>query len=441
MKEAFRKKIGLFTLVVVVFSIVAGGPYGLEQAVSTTGPGLVILLLLLIPLLWSLPISFITAEISSAFPQKGGYITWIKHSCGSFWSFQVGWLSWIRNIVDTALYPVLFADYLMYFMPDMTSKQRILICIAIVAVFTVLNMLGIKAVGFGALTMTIITLVPFIVLIIMAFLKAKTLLPFTPFIIPGKELAGCLGIGVFIIMWNYNGWEDFSPCMPEVVNPAKNFPRAILINIPLIALIYTVTVYACLCATSSWQSWTSGYFPLIAKSIGGPGLGLIILVAILFGIVNQISTILLYTSRIPYSLAFHRFLPKFFAFRIRKNRVPWLSLLICSGMVCVFCIFPFAGLIEIDIFLYAVMLLFEVITFLKLRVTHPDKERLVKVPGGWTGAIIASILPFTVLGVGLYKYNFKYLHLFLSIFLIGILIWFTVSKNILKSKTVKANTV
>lgn len=434
MKEALKKKIGLFALVTIVFSIVAGGPYGLEEAVPSTGPGLVLLLLLLVPLLWSLPISFITAEVSSAFPQKGGYITWIKHTCGSFWSFQVGWLSWIRNIVDTSLYPVLFVDYLRYFIPDMTITQRLLICIAIVAFFTILNMMGIKVVGFGALTMTVLVMIPFSILIVMALLSAKTFVPFTPFLAPGKGLLDSMGIGVLIILWNYNGWEDFSPCIPEVVNPAKNFPRAILINIPLIALIYTVTVYACLCATNNWQSWSSGQFPLIGKAIAGEWLGIFLVIGILFGIVNQISTILLYTSRIPYSLAFHRFLPKFFAFRIRKNRVPWVSLIICGIIVSCFCVFPFAGLIEIDIFLYVIMLLFEIITFLKLRIKRPDKERLVKVPGGWTGAITASLLPFVVLGLILYKYDFKHLNILFSIILIGLLIWITVSKNILKNK-------
>lgn len=434
MEKSYKKKIELLSLVAVIFAIVAGGPYGLEEAVSSIGPGLSIALLFIVPFLWSLPISFITAEITSAFPQKGGYITWIKHSFGPFCSFQTGWLSWIRNIVETALYPVLFVDYLRFFFPNINNYERLLICIGIVALFTVLNLMGIKVVGFSSLVLTFIVLIPFAILVIAAFMKARTFFPFETFAIPGKPWINCMGVGLMIMIWNYNGWEDFSTCIMEVRNPAKTYPRAIFINIPLITFIYAVTVYACLCATTNWHSWTSGQFPIIGREIAGPWLGILLVVAILFGLVNQLSTILLYTSRIPYTLAFHRFLPRFFAYRIKKNRVPHVSLLICSALVCCFCVFPFAGLIAIDMFLYGFMLIFVILTFLKLRKTRPDKERLIKVPGGNAGAVIASLLPFTLLGLALYNTGMKHFDIFFYIVLTGMIIWFAVSKRLLKSK-------
>lgn len=433
MEKSYKKKIELASLVAVIFAIVAGGPYGLEESISSIGPGLALVLLFIVPLVWSLPISFITAEITSAFPQKGGYITWIKSSFGPFWSFQTGWLSWIRNIVETALYPVLFVDYLRYFIPDMTSGQRLLICVGIVAVFTVLNLMGIRVVGFSSLVLTFIVLIPFLILIVAAFMKARTFFPFETFALPGKPWFNCMGIGLMIMIWNYNGWEDFSTCIMEVKNPAKTYPRAIFINIPLITLLYAGTIYACLCATTNWQSWVSGQFPLIGKQVAGPWLGILLVVAILFGLVNQLSTILLYTSRIPYTLAFHKFLPIFFAYRIKRNRVPHVSLLICSALVCCFCVFPFAGLIAIDMFLYGFMLIFVILTFLKLRKTRPDKERLIKVPFGKTGAIIASLLPFTLLGLALYNSSLKHFDIFFCILLTGLLVWFLISRRILKS--------
>ncbi|MBI2252588.1 MAG: APC family permease [Armatimonadetes bacterium] len=427
-KKSYTRKIELAALISVIFAIVCGGPYGIEEAIPAIGPGLTLLLLFIVPLFWSLPISFITAEISSAFPQRGGYITWIKNSFGDFWSFQIGWLSLVRSIVETALYPILFVDYLKYFYPYINKHNSLLICIGIVAVFTLLNLLGIKVMGFSSLIMTFIVLIPFAILVVISFFKARTFLPFLTFSLPGKPWTNCLGIGMLILIWNYNGWEDFSTCITEVKNPAKNFPLAILINIPLISMIYAVTIYACLCATSNWQNWKSGQFSLIAREVGGSWLGALIVIAILFGLLNQLSTILLYTSRIPSTLAHHKFLPRFLGYLIRKNRVPWISLIICSALICFFCLFSFKGLIEIDIFLYSFLLLFEIMTFLKLRKTNPEKQRLIKVPGNNTIAFIISLLPFTLLATALYNNGFNYLNIFILTFILGLIIWMVSEK-------------
>src|SRR2546428_8716825 len=95
--QRLRRGLGLTTLAAIVFFNVSGGPYGIEDVVSSFGPGLTLMLLLFVPLLWSLPVSLAMSELAAAMPDEGGYVTWVRRAFGPFWSFQVGWWSWIDS--------------------------------------------------------------------------------------------------------------------------------------------------------------------------------------------------------------------------------------------------------------------------------------------------------------------------------------------------------
>src|SRR5215470_8602738 len=99
--------------------------------VPTFGPGLT--LLLLTPVVWSLPVSLVMAELASAMPDEGGYVTWVRRAFGGFWGFQVGWWSWVDSFVDVALYPALFVEYVRFWYPAMTSRDRWLLALAFIA--------------------------------------------------------------------------------------------------------------------------------------------------------------------------------------------------------------------------------------------------------------------------------------------------------------------
>ncbi len=66
-------KLTLWPLVAATFFMVSGGTYGTEEIIHGAGYGLGILILLFLPVLWSLPTAFMIAELSSALPHEGGY--------------------------------------------------------------------------------------------------------------------------------------------------------------------------------------------------------------------------------------------------------------------------------------------------------------------------------------------------------------------------------
>ena len=78
-----------------------------------------------------LPVALAMAELASAMPDEGGYVTWTRRAFGPYWAFQVGWWSWIDSFVDVAVYPALFAEYLRFWIPEMTAVERWLLIVAL----------------------------------------------------------------------------------------------------------------------------------------------------------------------------------------------------------------------------------------------------------------------------------------------------------------------
>ena len=103
----------------MLFFAVSGGPYGLEPLVTAVNPGWAFVLVAIVPLIWGLPIALMVAELSSLLPDEGGYYVWVDRALGPFWGVQEGWWSMCGIAFDLALYPVLFVDYLAYFVPSL----------------------------------------------------------------------------------------------------------------------------------------------------------------------------------------------------------------------------------------------------------------------------------------------------------------------------------
>ena len=96
-------RLTLWPLVAATFFMVSGGTYGTEDIVHGAGYGRAILILLLTPILWSLPTAFMIGELSSALPYEGGYYAWVRRAMGKFWGFQEAWLSLVASIFDMAI--------------------------------------------------------------------------------------------------------------------------------------------------------------------------------------------------------------------------------------------------------------------------------------------------------------------------------------------------
>src|ERR1051325_10216755 len=145
--QQLRRGVGTLSLIFILFFCTSGGPYTTETLVHEVGPGLGLLILLLVPLIWSVPEALIVGELASMLPEEGGYYRWVDRAFGRFWAFQNGWLTWVYSLVDMALYPVLFNQYLRYFIPGLDVRAEWLVSLVVIWGATWINLRGSVRVG------------------------------------------------------------------------------------------------------------------------------------------------------------------------------------------------------------------------------------------------------------------------------------------------------
>src|SRR5438045_9448662 len=89
MKQKLPRGIGTVGLVFVLFFSTSGGPYTTETLIHSVGPGLGLLILALVPLIWSVPEALIVGELASMLPEEGGYYRWVDRAFGASGLFKM----------------------------------------------------------------------------------------------------------------------------------------------------------------------------------------------------------------------------------------------------------------------------------------------------------------------------------------------------------------
>jgi len=385
------RQLGLLSLTAVIFFNVSGGPYGIEDTVSTFGPGLALLLLALTPLVWSLPVAVVMSELAAAIPDEGGYVTWVRRAFGPFWSFQVGWWSWVDSFVDIAVYPALFVEYARLWWPGMDAVERWLLALVFIWGLTALNVLGVRLTARAAVVCAGLSLAPVALLTLVA-LPASRSQPWLPWFAPGQSW-GSLGFGLAVVMWNYSGWDTPTTVLGETRGPERTFPAATGLSLAVITLAYLLPIGAVLGTGGDWSGWRAGALPSIAAAVGGPLLGHLVGLGAVTSTAGLFLSLLLTNSRLPWVLARDGLLAAAFGAVHRRFGTPWVAVIVSAALCSVFAALSFRELVIINMWLYSLSLLVELAAFLRLRRLEPRLSRPYRVPGGRAGALAATLPP------------------------------------------------
>ncbi|XP_058081006.1 probable polyamine transporter At3g19553 [Magnolia sinica] len=387
-------KLTVLPLIALIFYEVSGGPFGIEDSVKAGGGPLLSLLgFLIFPLIWSIPEALVTAELATSFPENGGYVLWISAAFGPFWGFQEGFWKWFSGVMDNALYPVLFLDYLKHSFPIFNQTiARIPALLGITASLTYLNYRGLNIVGFSAVGLAIFSLCPFVV---MGVLSIPRIRPKQWLVVDFRNVNWR---GYFNSMfWNLNYWDKASTLAGEVENPSRTFPKALLGAVVVVVASYLVPLLAGTGALDVPSSeWSDGYFAEIGMLIGGVWLKWWIQAA------SAMSNMGLFEAEMS-SDAFQLLgmsemgmLPSIFSLR-SKYGTPTISILFSATGVVFLSSMSFQEIIEFLNFLYSMGMLLEFAAFLKLRIKKPDLHRPYKVPLQTFGATALCIPPSLLL--------------------------------------------
>ena len=400
-------KLTLWPLVAATFFMVSGGTYGTEEIIHGAGYGHGILILLFLPVFWSLPTAFMIGELSSALPHEGGYYAWVRRGLGNFWGFQEAWISLAASIFDMAIYPTLFVFYLKQIAPWFgEGNHGVLAGLFVVAACTVLNLAGIRVVGITSLWLFFLLSFPFAMVVIMTPLKAGA------FAVPHAAATGTgLGLlgGVLVAMWNYMGWDNASTIAQEVERPQRTYPKAMIAAVILVSLTYVlpfVAVYFTGIPASSFGedgSWATIGGLLGGKLFGFEWLRFLIVLGGMMSAFGMFNALVMSYSRLPLAMAREGMLPKVFGKISKRSKAPWVAIIVCASGWALCLGLGFQRLITLDIMLYGFSLMLEFVTLVVLRLREPELKREFRVPGGLPGAILAGVFPLALLLLALVK--------------------------------------
>ena len=398
--RAAVRKAGLLPFVFVMYAYTTAGPFGLEDQVTTSGPGLTLLYHLLIPFFWCIPVSLVTAELTTALPVEGGTYRWVRASYGDFWGFLAGWWNWSASFLLGGAYAVLGTDYLSFYFPWMVGWRHYAVAVGIVALLAWVNVRGIQMVGVVATVLEILALLPVVALCAIAATKWHHN-PFVPFIPPHVPPFQVFGVGLALGLWLYSGYEQMSTVAEEVDNPQRSYPLALAIVVPLSIATYFLPTMLSLAALGNWQDWKTRYFSDAAQLIGGPWLGFWMTFAAMVTNISILNATVLTSTRMPSAMAEDGYLPPVLTQKHPKYGTPWIAILVSSAIYALLAFHTLVQLLTVYMWLRIGVTILTVMAGWKMRQTSPEMKRPFRIPWGRAGMIYVVGAPLAMSVVAL----------------------------------------
>lgn len=374
------RQLSMLGLVAMTFFCVSGGPYGLEDAVRAAYPFFFLLGMITIPWIWSLPCALMTAELSTAMPESGGFILWVKAAFGPFMAFQEAWWSFVNNMFDLAIYPVMFSSYIDQLLPHDAIPWwgKMLIRFGVLFFCAALNLFGVKAVSRSSGIFIILILLPFVILCCWGL---KDLHPKDWLAIPPKGISGVQwGLFITTIAWSTGGFDNMSQVAGDLENPTKSYPRAMIITLIAMILVVIFPVMVSVCVATDYSAWKEGYFAVVAEKMAGKWLRIWIVLGACLSSLGILNTYLCTCSEMLAAWGEKDLLGLSFLQHLSPWGTPWVALLINTVLISFGTFLNFDFLVQVDQLMYALGLLLEYGSLLWLRFSKPDMPRPYKIP-------------------------------------------------------------
>lgn len=401
-----KANIKVSTVVFMIFSLVAAGCYGIEEMIPECGPGLTIIMLCVLPFVWGLPFGMVASELGSVRPQEGGYYKWVQEALGEFWGFQAGWWRTISIYIDNTSYVILAGGYAAMAW-DMNLGTEFALKFAMIAIFTIVNIRGVKEVGSASTVLSILVMVAFAVVALCGFInwggdaETASTISFRITPEPAEGLADWffyIAGGISIGMWMYSGYESMSTLAGEVANP-QVIPKGTLITVPIIMATYILPTTAGLRSLGMWDSWGTdsdsvGYADVVSH-FWGPAWGIIFVIVAILAQCSIYNTYITSGSRGFFALADDNLTPKVMIKTSRRG-VPYVSVLSVGIFNLIFCMFPFGFIIILDVALLLSSYIMVYISCIILRHRIPREDYRFRIPGGSGFLKVLCIVPICV---------------------------------------------
>ncbi len=302
-----KRQFGLWTAVsIMVGQVIAVGifltPAGMAKSVGS--PFWLLAVWLLMGLM-ALCGALCYGELASRFPEAGGSYVYLREAFGKPWAFLYGWM--VLLVLDpglTAIFAVGLTSYVDYLVP-MSPFGKQIFAISTVLFVAMLNLLGTKLSGSIMQLLTFLKVGTLFFIVVYGFLGGfGNWNNFTPFFSMPKDTFGAI-IGGFVgAFFAFAGWWEVSRIAGEIENPEKNLPKALIIGVFSLTVIYiavsAVFMYLVPIANvTSDETFAAQAGEALFGQIGGKIFSIIVIVSVLGTLVAY----LMVSPRVYYAMA------------------------------------------------------------------------------------------------------------------------------------------
>lgn len=365
-KETNRGQVSPMKFIFIIYFVICGGPFGMEQAVGNAYPLLTILFIIIIPLIYAIPIALITAELGTMLPTNEGVVEWVNAAFGARFSFVLIGADFITYVLDLAIYPVLFVSYMQDIETDPLLKTNPYLNyglpIAFCVVILIMNLFGVDFISSVSSVLAIAIFLPFVVIF---FWCASTgrMHPSDWVVLPPGEWnakkIGEISTAFNVILWSYTGCDSIGQILEDLRDLNQNLMKTLVGGIFLTILTYLVAVIGPLSLDPDFSNWDDGYFSVLAAKLGGPVFSSIMTGAAMVGNFGIYNALLLPAAEQLQALCGDEYLRiKWLQWKHPRWNTPMPALVVCTVLgACIMSFMSFLDLVELQTLVYSIVII------------------------------------------------------------------------------------
>jgi basic amino acid/polyamine antiporter, APA family len=368
------------------------------------------------------------AEVGSKITASGGAYAYVDAAFGPFVGFIINTLFWLGYCImaDAAVANVLF-DIVKDFHPVFQhTYSKILFITLLYALFTYVNIVGVKAgVQFVVMT-TILKITPLLLIIVFGLFHISS----ENIVVHSMPNFKTIGETSLLLLFAFFGAESALSISGEVKHPNKTIPKAIFFSIAAVVIIYLLLQFVAQGVLGNdLMKHQAAPLLAVALKIVGPIGGFIILVASIISMFSLLSGDVLATSRVLFAASEKKLLPNFLSKLHPKFATPFFSIIIFSFITVVFAVSgSFKTLAILSSSSILIIYLSVVLATIKLRYKKQASEvSTFKIPFGLTIPLLSIAVIIWFLSNVKYD-EFRALFIFIS----STIIYFFINKLIQK---------
>jgi len=395
-----QKRISFLAIVLLIVSAVDSNR-NLPAAAIFGAP--LIFFFLFASVFFLFPTSFIAAELSAAFPEKGGIYHWVRVAFGEKMGMVAVWLQWINTMVWYPTILSFLAGTAAYLFDPVLMNSKIYMVCGISGIFWMLTLINLFGIHISARVNSIFaiagTVFPMLLLIVLGGLWFLWKEP-RAISLSFDSIFPSLGhfntwTALEAVVASFSGMELIGVHVGHINNPQKTFPRAILLaSVYILATMLLGSLMIAVVLPLEHINLAGGLMQVFAGFFHAFHLdkliflmSFLIVMGSLGGMINWIIS----PAKGLLHAAEHGFLPRFFS-RLNRHGAASRILIVQATLVSLFCS-AFLLLPTVNAFywfltalsncLYMLMYILMFLAALRLRLKHPSGA--FKVPFGFFG--------------------------------------------------------